>query len=84
MIQMRRFIAMHSSEPGFDSHAAVRDWIAENNPETCDEWRVVEIILDPVTKEIAFGDLARAKEASFLEGIEAERNRMRQLLGLQK
>lgn len=78
----RRFIAMHESETGFDSPAAVRDWLSSQRAENYTEFRVVEIMIDPVTEKLCFGQVAQAREEGYIAGIEMERKLMRLRLGL--
>ncbi len=78
----RRFIAMHETEAGFDSPAAVQDWLGAVHGEDYAKWRVVEILVDPVTERLANGQVARAREEGYIAGIEMERKLMRLRLGL--
>lgn len=73
---------MHESESGFDSPAAVLDWIAATKEPDDGKWRVVEILVDPVTEKYGGGEVARAREQGYIAGIEMERKLMRLRLGL--
>lgn len=78
----RRFIALHASQTGLDSPAAVLDWLGRQYPEGHAEFRVVEILIDPVTEKLCFGEVAQAREAGYVAGMEMERKLMRLRLGL--
>ena len=78
---MRRFIAMHESETGFESPAAVLDWFAATK-EPDHGFRVVEIIVDPVTERFAGGEISLAREQGYAEGLAMARRLMRIQLGI--
>lgn len=83
---MRRFIAMHKSEPGFGSPAEVMDWIVATQSHDMNSWRVVEIHVDPVTEEIA-RDFAESKtskiyEDGYAHGVETTKSHIRAILGI--
>lgn len=77
---MRRFIAMHSSEAGFATTTEAEAYIARmGEPE---QWRVIEILPDPVTEQIANEEIKQALERMYIRGKQAERERIRAVLGL--
>ena len=78
---MRRFIAMHEGEAGFESTEAVEKWIAStrNEPE---KWRVVEIIVDPVTEKVANLKHKIELDEAYRKGYETHKEEMIQRLGL--
>lgn len=77
---MRRFIAMHSTEAGFATTAEVKAYIAKmGEPE---QWRIIEILPDPVTEQVAAKGIEMALEQAYIRGKQAERERLRSLLGL--
>lgn len=77
---MRRFIAMHSTEAGFATTDEVENYISQmGEPE---KWRVVEILPDPVTERVASEEMKQALERAYIRGKEAERQRIRSVLGL--
>lgn len=77
---MRRFIAMHSTEAGFSTTAEAKAYIAKTGePE---QWRVIEILPDPVTEQIADEEIKQALERMYIRGKQAERERIRAVLGL--
>lgn len=80
--KQRRFIAMHKTEVGFDSPAAVKDWLGAVHADDYSQWRIVEISVDAVTEKLCHGQVAQAREEGYIAGVEAERQRMRLHLGL--
>lgn len=79
---MRKFIAMHESEVGYDSVEEVRHHILSNYATYSEEWRVVEIIVDPVTESIANLEHKRELEDAYIRGKEAAREEIKARLGL--
>lgn len=77
---MRRFIAMHKTEAGFSSTVEVENYISKMG--IPDDWRIVEIHVDPVTEKVAAEELVKAVKSAKLLGIQSERERIRNLLGL--
>ena len=77
---MRRFIAMHKTEAGFSSTVEVEHYISRMGiPE---DWRIIEIPIDPVTEKVAANELAEAVKSAKMMGIQQERERIRNMLWL--
>ena len=77
---MRRFIVMHETEAGFSSIVEAERYISRMGfPE---DWRIIEIPIDPVTEKVAANELAEAVKSAKMMGIQQERERIRNMLGL--
>ena len=78
----RRFIALHESAAGFESPAAVRDWINANCKSDHKRWLIAEVIVDPVAETIDPAQIAKAREEGYIAGVEMTRKLLRLQLGL--
>ena len=78
---MQRFIAMHTTESGFSSAKEVQDWIYATR-ESASSWRVVGILVDKVTQDLAINEQEIALKQAYTKGVEDEKQRMRLLLCL--
>lgn len=77
---MKRYVVMHSSEPGFVDSISAKWWI--DHQENPGEYRVVEILADPVTIMLADQTLKNATDLAYHDGYEQARAEIRRKLGL--
>jgi hypothetical protein len=77
---VRKFIAMHSSELGFDAPSEVIQWIGSQNSPV--DWRVVEIYIDEFTAFHTDNERHAELEAQYIRGMEMARKLLRLHLGL--
>jgi hypothetical protein len=78
----KAFICMHESEAGFDSSEEAMAWLDAIHAEDRNNWRVVEVTMEPVTQRMRDEQHASELEAAYIRGVEMERKLMRLRLGL--
>ena len=78
---MKRYVWMHKTEAGF-SHEGALEWIERRDDK--DEYRLVEIKVDPVTEALSIRAQAERDQEMFEHGVEHERSRLRNLLGIER
>lgn len=77
---MRRFIALHATEPGFSSPEEVKAWIDKRSDKS--SWRVIEIIPDQTVLKLVRDQHNEELRRAYEEGRQAAFEQIKTKLGL--